>query len=88
MDSRGPLLGGIVRIDPDIFGGEVGGKKLQRMPPPPQLHSNIADRLGESPVRFSLIKFAANPVAAYFLTANKNLDTRRIDRQAAPSDRR
>ena len=36
-------------------------------------------------MRSLLVKCIGNPIAAYFLAANKNLDARRIDGHAAPS---
>src|SRR5208337_527951 len=82
---RAPFLRGIIGVDAHILGGQIGGEKSHRLPATPKLHPNVADRLREIAMSLPLVERAGDSVAAYFLTANKNLDARWIDGQAAPS---
>src|SRR5258706_1493332 len=79
------FLCGIIGVDPHIFGGQIGGEKSHRLLAAPHLHTNIADRLCEMAVSLPLVERTGDAIAAYLLTANKNLDARWIDGCAAPS---
>src|SRR6202167_4436266 len=81
-------LGGVVRVDPHILGGEVGGEKPYRVTPAPKLHTNIADRLPQNVMRLSLVERAGNAIAAYFLFANVDLNPAGDDGRTRPSDSR
>src|ERR1700687_619040 len=79
------FLRGIIGIDPHILRSQIGGEKSHRVPAAPKLHPNIADRLREMAVSLPLVEQAGDSIAAYLLTADKNLDARRIDGHTAPS---
>ena len=88
MLAQVPFLRGIIGIDPHILCGQIGGEKSHRMLAVSKLHTNIAHRLNEMAVSLPLVERAGDSIVAYLLTANKNLDARRIDGRAAPSHRR
>jgi hypothetical protein len=72
-------LGGIVRIDPHIFGGQIGGKESHAVRASSKLNANIANWLRKIAVSTLLVKFETHSVGTHFLAAYKNLNVRRIE---------
>ena len=80
------LSGGIIRIDPNIFGGEIGGEKLERILPCSQPHSHLALGLREFLMGAALVELAGHGAAADGLVADGHADLFRINSYATSSD--